>query len=50
MKVGAYVRITTGPYADRYGQVKSMDGDLGRLTVKWALGLGLEILKLFENY
>ena len=45
MKVGAYVRITTGPYADRYGQVKSMDGDLGRLTVKWALGLGLENLK-----
>jgi len=38
MKVGAYVRITTGPYTDRYGQVKSMDGDMGRLTVKWALG------------
>ena len=38
MKVGAYVRITMGPYADRYGQVKAMDGDMGRLTVKWALG------------
>lgn len=38
MKVGAYVRIVAGPYEDRYGIVQSMDGDLGRLKVKWALG------------
>ena len=37
MKVGAYVRVVGGPYEDRYGQVKSMDADLGRVTVKWAL-------------
>jgi len=38
MKVGAYIRIISGPFEDRYGQVKSIDGDMGRLVVKWALG------------
>ena len=38
MKVGAYIRIISGPYEDRYGQVNSIDGDMGRLVVKWALG------------
>lgn len=38
MKVGAYVRVVSGPYEDRYGQVKSINGDMGRITLKWALG------------
>jgi len=38
MKIGAYVRVVSGPYDDRYGQVKSINGDMGRLTLKWALG------------
>lgn len=38
MKIGAYVRVVSGPYEDRYGQVKSINGDMGRITLKWALG------------
>lgn len=38
MKFGAYVRVVSGPYEDRYGQVKSINGDMGRITLKWALG------------
>ena len=38
MKNGAFVRIIDGPYKDRYGKVLSIDGDMGRVTVKWALG------------
>ena len=50
MKVGAYIRITMGPFADRYGQVKAMDGDMGRLTVKWALGSGKGLILAFSYY
>ena len=38
MRTGAFVRIIDGPHKDRYGTVISIDGDLGRVTVKWALG------------
>ena len=38
MKIGALVKIIDGPYKDRYGKVIAMNGDLGRVTVKWALG------------
>ena len=32
------MRVISGPYEDRYGQVKSINGDMGRITLKWALG------------
>jgi len=38
MRKGAYVEIEHGPYKGRYGKVLSIDGDMGRVTVQWALG------------
>lgn len=38
MRPGAFVRLIDGPYKERYGKVLSLDGDLGRVTIKWALG------------
>ena len=52
MRVGAYVRIIDGPYNDQYGRVTAMDGDLGRVTVKWALakfGPPTEVNEIFTE-
>lgn len=38
MRNGSFVKIIDGPYKDRYGKVLSIDGDLGRVTLVWALG------------
>ena len=52
MRVGAYVKIIDGPYKDQYGRVTAMDGDLGRVTVKWALaklGPPTEVNEIFTE-
>ena len=52
MRVGAFVKLIDGPYKGRYGKVVSMNGDLGRVTLQWALGIygkGAEVNEIFTE-
>ncbi|CAG5083165.1 Oidioi.mRNA.OKI2018_I69.PAR.g10298.t1.cds [Oikopleura dioica] len=52
MRKGAFVEIIDGPYKGRYGKVTSLgtDGDLGRVTVQWALGKHGEPSEVLEGF
>lgn len=50
MRKGSLVKIIGGPYKGRYGKVLSLDGDLGRVTVQWALGKHGKPSELLEGF